>query len=190
MHTTPECILRAVQYFAKINTRGQWVEPPKHLIVSKGPRVTSQAAPETYPSLPPRQFVQRPASARTQSRPPASARPAQQSPSKKKRHSKHQRSSGSHRALLTHKDTRNVTGDDTPEVPQKVAQKVAQKLALPEPAQQALPAATIAPEPVFPAPPPNLLPSAPPPGPPPLSEFVPRRPDPPFIYDLPGAVRR
>ncbi len=58
MHTTPECILRAVQYFAKINTRGEWIEPPKHLIVSKGPRVTSQAAPETYASLPPRRFVQ------------------------------------------------------------------------------------------------------------------------------------
>jgi len=196
MHTTPECILRAVQYFAKINTRGQWVEPPKHLIVSEGPRVTSQAAPETYASLPRRRSLQRPAAARTQSRPLASARLAQQSPPRNKRQRKHQRSNAGPRALLTHKDTRNIAANDTPEVarkiaqkmPQKTPQKVAKKLALPEPAQQALPAAAIASEPAIPTLPPTPPISAPPPQLLPRTQLIPGRADPPFIYDLPGSL--
>jgi hypothetical protein len=31
---TPDCIVRAIQAFAKINDAGQWVEPPKRVIIS------------------------------------------------------------------------------------------------------------------------------------------------------------
>lgn len=33
----PECILRAVQAFGKINDEGRWTEPPRHLIISRDP---------------------------------------------------------------------------------------------------------------------------------------------------------
>lgn len=36
---TPESIIHAVQAFALINDQGQWIEPPRHIIVSQGPRL-------------------------------------------------------------------------------------------------------------------------------------------------------
>jgi len=185
MHTTPECILRAVQYFAKINTRGQWVEPPKHLIVSKGLRVTSQAAPETYASLPPRRFVRRPAAARIQSRPLASTRPTQQSPPKNKRQRKHQSSNASRRPRLTRTNPARAA---------TIAREPAARLDLnhqidPSEPLEKLPAPASAPEKIIPTPPPNSSVIAPPPQPLPRTQLIPRRPDPPFIYDLPGTVR-
>lgn len=39
---TPESIIRAVHAFARMNSQGQSVEPPKHVIVSAGPAVAAQ----------------------------------------------------------------------------------------------------------------------------------------------------
>jgi hypothetical protein len=60
---TPESIIHAVQAFARINDQGQWIEPPKHLIVSQGPRIdvpatapdvlSGDAAPAPNSQLPP-----------------------------------------------------------------------------------------------------------------------------------------
>ena len=40
---TADAVLRAIHTFARVNDEGQWVEPPSHLVVSRGP---SPAAPE------------------------------------------------------------------------------------------------------------------------------------------------
>lgn len=37
MYTTPECIMRAIQVFAKIDDHGRWIEPPRRLIISREP---------------------------------------------------------------------------------------------------------------------------------------------------------
>jgi hypothetical protein len=58
-------VVRAVHAFARINDRGQWIDPPTHLIVSSG---TPTAAPHRpaleaphQPALPPHQNPENPA---------------------------------------------------------------------------------------------------------------------------------
>jgi len=38
---TPDAILKAIHAFARVNSRGEWIEPPKQLIVSNVPHVPS-----------------------------------------------------------------------------------------------------------------------------------------------------
>ena len=58
-------VVRAVHAFARINDRGQWIDPPTHMIVSSG---TPTAAPQHpaleaphQPALPPHQNAENPA---------------------------------------------------------------------------------------------------------------------------------
>jgi hypothetical protein len=42
---TPDAIIKAIHAYARINGEGQWVEPPRYLVISQGPRVPSSADP-------------------------------------------------------------------------------------------------------------------------------------------------
>jgi hypothetical protein len=49
---SPNAILRAIQICSRINASGDWVEPPKHVILSSGPNVeVAEPASQTDPSF-------------------------------------------------------------------------------------------------------------------------------------------